>query len=329
MTKRIDTFVSENRQNIKKIDSTFVPISGQSNQNITFTSNEIGITLSVQVYTRPIGNGLVSGHPNGDTHGSGHGVSGDHRGGWTLVESDMESGEFVRGGRNNIRDLLDGVSGSYIGKAAVGSGTGTAQPLQNSLESENGRVFAWGNPGSASNEADGEAIFRFNEHGGEINEYAMFSASETIYNRLTTATVSPSNEQEVKVVTTFTVTGNGGGSSAITDIGENRVADSFHAIDVPVGIDAIGFGNGTTTAAESDTSLENELFTSLAERQLSQEGITAHTVVFRDEPSSQPVDISEIGIFDNEDNLLWRTTVESFQKDEDVEFDVFVGFDIQ
>lgn len=329
MTKPIDRFVSENRQNIKKIDSTFVPISVQSSRNLSFTDNSIRVTSEIEVYTRPLNDGLVSGHPNGDVHGSGQGKSGDHRGPWSLVEDSEEARQFLKGGRNSVRDTLAAVSDSYIGKMAVGSGSSNPLPTDSSLDSENGRVFSWPNPGNESNQSEAESIFLFSEYGDDISEYSVYSAGDTIYNRIVTETVSPTEEEEVRVVSTFTVEGDGTGNSVITDIGEDRIAHSFRSIDSPIALNEMRFGDGSSTPQESDTGLDSENFSTFISRERSPETITAQAVVLEIEPSNQPVDISEIGVFDNDGNMIWRTVLDSFEKNGESKFDAFVGFRIK
>ena len=329
MPKRIDTFVSENRTNIQRIDATFVPVSGQNNQTLTFSGNNIRVEVEIRVYTRSLNDNLVSGHPDGNTHGSGHGVAGDFRGSWSLVEDVEESDDFVQSGRNSLRDALGGSNTDYFGETAVGTGTTGAIPPDSSLESETGSAFAWGEAGSSANISVANSIFLFSEFGDSVSEYGVFSASDLLYNRITTTSVNPGDSEELRVETEFTVTGDGVGNSAITDDGEELIALTLRDSDTPVGLNEIAFGSGNAPPQESDTSLDTEEFRKNVERELSSETITAHTVVFQNEPSSQPVDIQEVGVYDNGGNLLWRTVIDQFTKNEDVEFDTFVGFSIR
>lgn len=326
MPKGIDRFVSENRDQIRKIDATFIPISTQSTKNLSFKDSEIQVNVQIEVYTRPINNSLISGHPNGSVHGSGEGVSGDQRGSWTLETDTEQSKDFVQSGRNNVRDVLAGDTTGAVRQTAVGTDTADANPANTALGNETGREFAWGKQGENANESVAESIFLFHEFGDAVSEYGVYSDGGTIYNRIVTSSVNPSSEEELRTETTFKVTGDGLGSSVITNTGEERIAASLRSIDSAIGLQDLAFGDGSTTPSKSDTSLDNQLFSKIAEQQKDPEVVTAHTVVFDFEPAGQPVDISEIGVFDNSGNLIWRTTVETFEKDDQTEFEVFAGF---
>jgi len=329
MTKRIDQFVSENRESVKRLDSTFIPISGQRSSNYTFSGNQFEIVTSVRVYTRDLNESLISGHPNGSRHGSGQGDSGDFRGSWTLVEDVENSEKFVTDGRNIVAEGLAGQSEAVIGKISVGSGTTDATINDSSLETPSATTFAYPNPGDSSNESTAEGIFLFQEYGDTFSEFGAKSRAGDLYNRITTDTLNPSNEKELRVEIDFEVTNDTTGTSVITDVGQNRVADSLRALDTAIGLNSIAFGTGTTEPTASDTALENEVFEKNAQRLLSSETVTANMVVFQQQPSSQPHDISEIGVFDSSGNMLWRATVDPFEKTSNVEFTTNVSFRIR
>lgn len=329
MTKRIDQFVSENRDNVKRIDATFVPTSGQSNKNLTFGNNEIEVSTAIQIYTRPLNNTLISGHPNGNEHGSGEGESGDTRGSWTLVEDVEASESFVTSGRNALRNALAAQAGSHIGKIALGTGTSDAGPSDSALDTETARVFAWPKPGGSNNQSVAESIFLFHEHSDSNSEYAAYSAGGDIYNRITTTAVNTTEEEECRVEIEFTVTSNTLGSAVITNTGENRIAGSLRAIDTPIGLNGIVFGSGSTAPSKTDTSLATREFAKRSQVERSSETVTTRTIVFQNEPTEQPVNISEIGVEDNSGNLLWRTVIEQFEKKANMEFDAYVGFRVK
>jgi hypothetical protein len=327
MTKGIDRFVSENRQSVKRIDSTFVPVSGQSNQNLSFTNSEIDVSIQIRVYTRSLNDSLISGHPD-NNHGSGRGISGDKRSEWTLVEDNETSQDFLTSGRNLLRNALTASSTAFIRETAVGSGGGSVTPDENSLEAENGSAFAWGKDGGNNNQTVSESVFLFSEYGEEVSEYAVYSSSDEIYNRVVTNTITPTNEQEIRVETIFTIEGSGIGNSVITDTGEGIVADSLKDANTTASLSGIGFGSGDSSPQESDTSLDAFEFGVNAERVRSPETAVAHGVVFQDEPSTQPVTIREISVVDADENLIWRAVIDNFEKNDDFQFEAAIGFRI-
>lgn len=326
MPKGIDEFVSENREQVNKIDATFIPVSTQDTKRLTFTNSEIRIGVEIEVFTRPLNNTLISGHPNGTKHGSGYGVAGDVRGDWTLVTDTEQSKDFVQEGRNNVRDTLAGETTGSIEETAVGTGTSDANQNNTSLGNETNRVFAWGKQGANAEETVAESYFLFHEFGDSVTEYGVYSEDGKLYNRITTSSVNPTKEEELRTETTFSITGNGIGNSVITNTGEQVVAESLRSTDTAVGIDEVAFGNGTASPSKTDTSLGNQTFKKVSQRQKDPETVTAHTVVFQNEPGIQPTDVKEIGVIDANGRLIWRTLVDSFTKDSNVEFEVFAGF---
>lgn len=325
MTRRIDRFVSENRNEIDRINATFVPVSGQTNQTLSFTNSEIEIGVQIEVYKRSLGNSLISGHPD-TQHGSGNGVSGDDRGSWSLLEDVEDSENFVQGGRNNTRDALAGESQANFGKTAIGTGNGSVTPSDTSLDSETSRVFAWGEQGGQSNQAVSKSIFLFSQHGQDVSEFGVYSEDGTLYNRIVTPSLTPDLETELRVETQFTVKGYGIGDSVITDTGEDQIAKSLRTPQ-SIGADEIAFGDGTTSPSASDTALDNELLRKTAEKLKSPEVLTVQTLVFDNEATGQ--DISEIGVFDNDGNLLWRIVIDTFSKTSEKEFEAVCGYRIK
>lgn len=331
MPKRIDEFVSENRQSVKQLNSTFIPISGEGNTTYSFTNNEFEITTSIKgVYTRDLGNSLISGHPTGTNHGSGHGKSGDFRTDWNLIEDTESSRKFVVDGRNIVAKGLAGKDNALIGQVSVGNGTTTAQIGDSTLESENGTVFAFPKPGANNNESIADGAFLFHEYGDTISEFGVKSGNGNLYNRITTATIDPSNEKELRIEVEFAVVqGSTTGTSAITDAGKNKVAESLRAVDTPIGLAQTVYGTGTSSASSSDLSLDNRVLAKNNARELTSESVSANTTVFTNEPATQPHDISEIGVISTDGTLYWRTVIEPFSKDSTNEFTTNITFRIK
>lgn len=326
MPKRIEEFVSENREGFRRINSSFIAVSGQPTRNLTFNHNEIDVQTDVRVYTRPLNDGLVSGHPDAQ-HGSGRGVSGDQRGEWTLVDTTTASRSFSVQGRNVVADALAGESGSFIGGVAIGSDAANAIPSDTSLRSKTAEEFAWPEDGASDNEAVANSIFPFTV--SEFSELGTLTQDDRFYNRITLEGATSDSEQEVKIEVVFTVTGSARGVSNLTEVGESRVADSFGAIGTPITLDRIAFGSGDSDPSKSDAALETPEFEKPATYERAQESITSQAFVYRNEPTNQPLELSEVGILDEDGNLLWRTVFETFEKDENTEIRTDVRFRVK
>lgn len=326
MTKNIDKFVSKNRENINTINSTLTSISSQTSKNIQFIQNEIVILFELVIETRSTGNSLISGHPDGDTHGSGNGVSGDDRGSWNQQTNEISSESFVNKGRKNLKNAIAGDSGESVSETAIGTDSTLPSRTDTDLGNETSRVFTW-SKSSGSGKALCTSEFRFHQTGSVIKEVGVFNENNQLYGRiLPSSNVSVTQGQEVRTETTLKVEGIGKGNSVITVTGQDEISEVFYNNSTKVGFRYVAFGSGTTSPAINDTSLETKELEKTAKREVTESQMTALAYVLNDEPSSQPVDISEIGILDEDKNLIWRATFEPFNKDNTITFQSEIGF---
>jgi len=327
---RIQDQVAENRRDVQRIDGRFVFVPARRDENLSFGRNTVQMDVDVAVYTRSLGNSLVSGHPQAG-RGSGRGVSGDLRGAWTLQEDVAVSADWTRAGRNATRDALAGVGGSIVG-AVVGTGTTDASPSDTSLAAETGGTFAYGiRAGQAYNEVRARANFLFAETGRgglDPQEFGLVDSSGRLLCRLTTDAVTVSPTEEVRVDITVTVTGGGNGTGVITEDGETAIVRALQLAGETVGLDEMAWGTGTTDPTKTDTSLENEVYRANVERTTSLETIEVSAPQFESQPNGQPYDYSEVGVFDNEGRLVYRTVFRPFEKTDNVRFITSVGFRI-
>lgn len=325
MAKKIEDFVSENRRDLRRVDATLVSVSSGRPLRLNMGDNGVNVPTSVKVYTRDLNDTLISGHPDGATHGSGHGVAGDRRGSWTLQTDTEASEELVRDGRNAIRDALAGDPNGDVDILAVGSDTTAASVADAALGSENGRVEVAGRQGATAEETVVEAQFLFAEYGDTIGEYGVISDGGSLMNRITTATIDPSEHKEILVEITFEVNGSGVGNSAVTNKGEEAIAESIRK-HATVGLNKMLFGSGTSSPSKTDTALGTKEFEKNCQRVKDPEVVTGYTVVMESEPATQPHTISELGVEDNTGRLLWRADIDSFTKDDETQVEVYVGF---
>lgn len=325
MPKRIDQYVSENRQNLRRLDATFVSVSSRGRVTLDFGVSDFEIISTITLYRRDLNNSLVSGHPDAK-HGSGRGVAGDVRGSWTLETDTTESDEFTYDGADAVADVLTGDNTAAIDTVVIGSDGTTASSSDSGLHSEDGRRHAHHRgQGSASNTALVKAVLRFGDFDDVAAEYGVIGGG-SLYNRLTTSDLQLSSHKELRVEIEMEVVGTGEGSSAITYTGEDTVAEAIRRTDKVIGLQEMAFGSGTSDPSKSDTSLDTEEFRRNVERLRDGSTVTAYTVVFEDEPSSQPVTFTEAGVFDNGGNLLWRVEFDGIEKDSDIQLEAFAGF---
>lgn len=328
----IPTQVARNRRDVTRLDGAFVSVPDRVQQNLRFLRNSLGVDVALSVYTRSLNDGLYSGHPDGEQHGSGHGVSGDQRGGWTQVASGSTS-EWTRGGRNAIRDALDGQSSGSIGGTSVGTGSSDANSSDSSLEAETGSTFAWGVK-DAQDEVRARSHYLYAEAGDgnpDPQEFGLESAGGVLMARATTSSTVPLGpSEELRVDLTVTISGGGTGNSAITDAGRGTLADSIQTQGTVAGLTELAWGTGTPSPSASSTSLANEVFRKDVERTLDLETIRVSAPQFEFEPSSQPHEYTEVGVFDDSGDLFWLVEFgdDPYDKDEDTRFTTQVGFRI-
>lgn len=325
MTRNADQYIAENRSEIRSTQANFIEVTDKgASRDLSFPRNLIEVTVEVEIYKRPLNSALISGHPDGSVHGSGHGEAGDGRGGWTLVEDVENSTVWTKDGRNAIRDALDGQAGA-IKQAALGHGTRDAASTDADLQNRQATVFAFGTKDDR-NTTRGHGIFLFQQHNEAGTEFGLLDDSGRLLSRTTVDDVAPTNEEEVRAEVVLTFNGSGTGDSVVTDEGERTTADAIRLDSVTVGLLEMAWGTGTTAFSKSDTALTSEEIRKNVQRELDLETIRTFGKLYESEPSTQPVDLSEVAVFDNNGNMYWATTFDSEEKDDSAPLTTTVGF---
>lgn len=320
---RVEEVIAENRRRIRQTDARAIEVAETGRKDLSFGRNIVQVSVTVDIYRRDLGPGLVSGHPAAE-HGSGRGQSGDVRGSWTLVEETTDTAAFTTEGANATRDALNGQAGA-VTEQAIGSGSTRAIRTDTALVDEDGRRETWGT--RTGNATTVRAIYPFQDHAGSVEEIGVFDETGRLLARATLPSQALTVEDEVRAEVTLTVSGTAPGSSVFTNAGEEAVAEALRTEAVTVGVEEIAFGTGTGDYSESSTGLFTEAFRKTAARALSPAALSAYSVVYASEPAGQmPLTLSEMGVFDNQNRMLWATTFEPFEKTTEFPFSATVGF---
>lgn len=331
MPTNIPEQVAKNRRDVQRLDGEFVSVPSRLQDSLRFLRNTFEVEVGLEVYKRPLGGGLVSGHPDGSTHGSGQGVSGDHRGSWQQVVSGASTHSWTREGRNAVRDALAGLPNGGLAGTSVGAGATEAQPTDDSLAAETGHTFASGIK-DESNVTRARSHYLFSEDGDgqvDLQEWGLEDGEGRLMARATTsATVTTSSAEELRVDISATVRGTGAGNAVVTDDGEAAVADSIQNEGSTVGLAEIAWGTGSPTLDKSAASLGNEVFRKEASRNLGLESVQVSAPQFEPEPSGQPYDYTEAAVFDSEGRVVWVVGFDVRPKDEQARFTTNIGFRI-
>lgn len=318
MPRRIEETVAENRAGQKRLEGYAIEVSSDATRDYVFTGNTVEVLVSVDVYTRPLRSTLIMGHPDA-AQGMGRGDLGDNRGSWSQVGATEQSGEFTSDGRLAVVDALAG-NNNGITRVVAGTDSTDAGTGDSALESESGDTFAFGIK-QASNITRARGPFLFHEFGDTVSEVGVEDKDGNLMARLTLSTVDPTSGQEFKAEIDLEFQGSGIGDSVVTDTGETALANSIKVLGETVGLYEVALGTGTATPQKSNTTLNNEQDRKLAERETGGETIRGTTKWYKNEPSpEQPLDVSELGVFDFDGNLVWHGVFESFEKNDSFPF---------
>jgi len=320
----IQSLVAENRQRIKTTEGTFLETAERGRIELSFAQNTVSVDVTIAVYKRSLNDGLYSGHPNGAKHGSGHGVAGDVRDGWTLVEDSTNSVAWTRAGRTAIRDALNADTGA-LAEGGIGTGTSAAASGDSALDAKSSQVHAFGIK-DASDVTRGVAVYGFSDHDNSATEFGLFDASGRLLARATTDDVSPTNEEEVRVGVILDIQGSGTGNAVVTNDGEQAIADALQVKSTVVGLYEFAYGSGSSEFSKSDSSLTTEEFRETLVREKELEALRVHRRVQEQDPSNADLDLSELAVYDNQGRMVYATTFDGFTYDENTEFKTSVEF---
>lgn len=310
MARDIEGEVRENRRKVQRLETYYRQPVGDQSTSINTPEVRVTMNVSVTVYTRPLNDTLVGGNPD-PTHQPPRGVAGDRRGSWTQTAASSTSA-FVDEGK---RALIEALAGTTKGVDAISVGTGASEPYASdtALESETNQVIVWYDLGTADT-TRWLADFRFNEFGDTINEVGIWTEAYELVARITTGGVDPTASEEVKLEIELTVSPETGSAVAVTDA--TVISNALATPTADGGLDQIGIGTDDTNPAPSDTSLGNEVIQKAVAYEGGPSSITPYTVIIRSEPSTQPHEITELGVYDDTGSLAWRTTFAAETKDD-------------
>jgi hypothetical protein len=302
--------IQQNRRGVNKLESYLRVPSPKQSTTLTAPGVSVNVSVSATIYTRPINESLIAGHPDASNQ-PGRGTVGDNRGSWTQVATSEDS-EFTDGGKRALADALTGAD-QGVSHAEVGSGTTAPSTSDNALESGTGPVRVWYDLGT---ETDTTFItdFRFNEFGDVINELGLWTPDDKFVCRLTTGNVDPTASDEIKIEITVTVSISSRSNVAVTDA--TAISNSLGSPLTSVGLNEIAIGTDNTDPTTSDTALGNEVIRKNVDHEASAASVTPWTVIFRSQPSTQPHDITELGVIDGTGTLVWRSVFGAETKDD-------------
>lgn len=300
MPRDIQREVTENRRKVQRLETYYRQPAPQQTLSVRAPEVRVELTVSATVYTRPVNDTLVGGHPDASNQ-PGRATVGDRRGSWSQVATSSASA-YVDDGRRALAEALTGAA-KGVTHAEAGSGTSDPSASDTDLDSGASQVGAWYDLATADT-IRWLADFRFDEFGDVVNEVGLWTEADELVCRLTTGGVDPTASEELKLEVEITVTPDTGSAVAVTDA--TAISNALASPPSTVGLDAIALGTDGTDPTTSDTTLGNAVVQKSADHETGAASVTPWTIVFRSEPSTQPHDIREIGVFDETGTLAWR-----------------------
>lgn len=308
----IEQEISQNRRQTTRLESYQREVAPQQTIGLGAPAGQISVGVAATLYERPLGQSLISGHPDPE-HGSGRGISGDDRGAWAEIASTAD-GSFVDDGRAALAAALAGAQRG-IDTAAVGSDGTTASGADTGLRAPGPPIHAWhGTPDSQTLTATAE--WRFSDVRETIRELGLYDDEADLLARLTTADVTLEDRSELRAEFELSYSHSASGQAAVT-----TMATIAHALATPaeaVGINEIALGTDDTAPSTNDTALGNQVITKTAAADVQRSSVVPWTLVTRSEPDTQPHEIVELGAIDQAGDLVWRVVFGSETKDDRV-----------
>lgn len=326
MTKGVDQYVAENRQRIRQVDRRFIQVDSNQNRTLTFGPSTVDVDVGVELYTRPTGDQIITGHADA-AHGFGRGTFGDDKGAWSLVTDATATAEFTKLGRKAVAESLNGDTGA-VERAVAGVDTSSAATGDTALGNETARAPTFAS--AAGNQTTATAVFDAADWVGDGGEFGIEDADGRLLARVTVdpAGYAIASDAEVKGVVTLTFAGDGIGKSVVTSDGEAAIAESMASAKATVGPSEWAFGTGSTEFTKASSSLSAEVFRKPVARQAGRDRVTVSASVFEKDATTTPTltgdhsyDLSEGGIVDNSGRLIWATTFRTTTKDDDTALD--------
>jgi len=310
----IDRLVAENRQQIRQVGGRFVEVDSNRDRDLKFGPNIFVVDVDATVYKRSTGSQVIFGHPDPD-HGFGRGTFGDDRGDWSEAGANTSYDVvFTKQGRRAVIRALDGQEG-VVTRSKAGTGSDDPVTADTSLTDVYSDVPTV-NERPSNNDVQTKGVHDAVDWVGDPVEFGVFDAAGRLLARVVVdGDWSIANDDEVRIDVTLAFEGGGVGNSVITDDGEDAVADAMANKFEVTGPVEFGFGSGDTDFSKSDSSLTAEEFRKPNERNIDRDRMVAKTHVFEREPqNAQPVDISEMAVFDDDGRMIWATTFREFTK---------------
>jgi len=306
MPREISDEINENRRQIGRAFARERVASDSQESGLVLSPIPVSTPATVEVYTRPINDTAIVGHPDA-AQGWGRGRVGDYRGDWTRQASVKTA--LASDGRQAIADALVG-DDVQLADSSVGDAVVNAFGLDESATATRGR-----------------ASFRFNESPGTVDTADLRTDDGRLITEGSVSDVAAGVQREVRVDVTLSVADDSrSDNEAVT--GLDVVADALRDDETPT-LAEVALGTGTSTPSPGDTALDSETIRKSAAGQSQGPQAVAQTILFHSEPGAQPVEFTELGVVASDGSLVTRVVFASQEKDDRIRLRARNGLSIR
>lgn len=307
----IEREIRQNRRDTRRLSGFFSEARQQRQSALQFRPLEVRVDVTATVETRALADTLVVGHPDPE-HGVGRGGVGDNRGAW-IQQASTSTSALLEDGRAAIADALTQAARG-VDQLVTGSGTGDSDPTDDGLEAPAVAVAGWGAQPDAQT-VTGTAVFGFDQAADPVVEVLLEDNEGAPVARATVDAVDRTLSEEVRVEIELAFGAGATPGGAITDW--STIAGAIKSPAETIGLAELALGTDGTAPSTLDTGLGAEVIRKGVGHATGGNGVQAVATVFQGEPTSQPHDLQELGVFDQDGTLLWRLSFGAETKDDD------------
>lgn len=322
MADDINSSVSRNARSNRRLEGYRIDASENRAISLGFSGNSCMVDVTLSIFTRGRSSDRISiGSPN-ESQGIGRGGIGVSYTEDELSVDGADSGIFTRDGRGTVVDALIG-NESGMASLALGSGTTPVTYTDSSLESETVRDTGWRASPDGPTTTITKAFSTFEAN--DVQEVGVLDGEGALMCRLLVEDNPWKLGDDLIVEVELEFSSQTTGPGFITDVGLSALSDSIRSNEDVIGIDTMAIGTSNADPQPDDTSLDESISEKTVVRTQRSESVSVSTVWFEDEPAGHPHEIQEVGIFDNQDRLIWRTIIDPETKTDDLPVVADVG----
>lgn len=305
MPRRIEDEIRENRESTTRALAADRQPAQDVEQSLSTASLPVEVEAAIELYTRPINDTLIVGHPDAP-QGWGRGSVGDRRGAWTQQTSTTAA--LTQNGREATAEALAGED-IVVDDVSVGDAVVRAFDIDESADTTRLR-----------------SSFRFDGTPATVDSVTLADNTARTVVSTSVSDVAADSQREIRVDISLTFTADTSDSAAVTDIA--TAADAIRRT-ADAQLHDVALGTDSSQPAQSDSGLGSEVVRKGSRRVTIGSRSRAQTIIPQGEPGTQPHDITELGVYSQAGDLVLRVVFGAETKDDRIRLRAAGGIDIR